>query len=65
MLGDITLLGLENGQCDDLTPYREGWRKTREGSLTAYVRAGRMKGEALVHLWTESGLSLDRKITVV
>jgi len=65
VLGDITLLGLENGQCDDLTPYREGWRKTREGSLTAYVRAGRMKGEALVHLWTESGLSLDRKITVV
>ena len=60
--GDITLLGLENGQPDDLTPYSEAYRNTREGTLTAYLRAGKTKGNASVHVWTEDGLKADVKI---
>ena len=62
ILGDVSLLGLENGRPDDLTPYAEPFRTTREGSLTAYIRAGETEGEALLHFWTESGLTADQKI---
>lgn len=62
VLGDIVLLGLENGRPDDLTPYSESFRLTREGTLTAYFRAGTKPGIASVHLWTDSGLSTSLKI---
>ena len=52
VLGNLTLLGLENGQPDDLTPYSESFRMTREGTLTAYFRAGSVPGSASVHLRT-------------
>ena len=65
VLGDIVLLGLENGLPDDLTPYSEAYRLTREGTLTAYFRAGTKPGTASVHLWTDSGLSASRKIRLV
>lgn len=65
VLGDLELLGLENGQSDDLTSYAECFRKTREGTLTAYVRAGSLPGKAIVHCWTEGGLSADWKVTLV
>ena len=63
-LGDLRLLGLENGRPDDLTPYSETFRLTREGSLTAYLRAGEIEGKALIHLWTESGLETDISIAM-
>ena len=62
VLGDLCLLGLENGIPDDLTPYSENHRRTREGSLTAYLRAGEIAGKAAVHLWTDSGLTADLKL---
>ena len=64
VLGDLTLLGLENGQPDDLTPYPSPYRRTREGSLTAYARAGILPGKIQLHCWTESGLKADWKGTV-
>ena len=65
VLGDITLLGLENGQPDDLTAYSEHFRKTREGTLTAYIRAGTTPGTASVHFRTDSGLEAVQKIRLV
>ena len=61
VLGSCTLLGLENGRPDDLTPYPEHYRMTREGTLTAYLRAGETRGEGTVHVRTASGLRADWK----
>ena len=63
-VGDLKMLGLENGLPDDLTPYGECWRVTREGTLTAYFRAGEIGKRALIHCWTASGLEADLRITL-
>ena len=62
IVGDLTLLGLESGCPDDLTAYSEPFRMTREGSLTAYFRAGSVPGAAYIHFRTDSGLHAVRKI---
>ena len=62
VLGSLTLLGLENGRPDDLTPYSESFRLTREGTLTAYLRAGTVPGTAMVHFRTDNGLHAVRRI---
>ena len=56
VLGDLEILGLENGLPDDLTPYREPFRSTGEGTLTVYLRKGNTAGEALILARTDSGL---------
>ena len=56
IVGDMHLLGIENGQPDDLTPYAESFRKTLDGRAIAYLRAGRVSGSATLHVWTDSGL---------
>ena len=61
-VGDLTLLGLENGQCDDLTPYSENRRSTREGTLTAYLRIGKESGEKTVTFRTKSGLTASQHL---
>ncbi|MBR3106721.1 MAG: DUF4982 domain-containing protein [Clostridia bacterium] len=55
-VGDIKLVGIENGRPDDLTPYTEAYRSTLDGSAVAYLRAGRVPGPASLHVWTASGL---------
>ena len=65
VLGGLTLLGLENGRPDDLTAYSEPFRLSREGTLTAYFRAGQIPGTAYVHFATDSGLHASRKISLV
>ena len=45
--GKATLLGLENGNISDLTPYTSDSRKTCEGKLAIYVRKF---GEADIHI---------------
>ena len=62
ILGDLALLGLENGTPDDLTPYREAYRATREGSLTVYLRAGCTGGNATVRIWSESGIAAETEV---
>lgn len=59
--GEYTLLGLENGRPDDLTPYAQPSRLTREGTLAAYLRAGENPGEGILHVRTASGLHADWK----
>ena len=56
VIGDLTLMGLENGRPDDLTPYTENSRETLDGRAIAYLRAGRMAGAAECHVWTAGGL---------
>ena len=63
-LGDAEILGIENGCPDDLTPYPEKYRKTLDGRAIVYVRAGRTKGKALLHVFTEDGLSGDCEIEI-
>lgn len=65
ILGDLALMGLENGRPDDLTAYSEPFRLTREGTLTAYFRAGRAAGTASIHFRTDSGLHAVQKIRLV
>lgn len=43
-----TLLGLENGDVADLTPYNSNYRCTREGRLIVYVKPGE-KGILRIH----------------
>ncbi len=58
-IGDVVILGLENGLPDDLTPYPESFRVSREGVLTVYLRPGKHPAGARVIAWTESGLSAE------
>ena len=59
VLGDCSLLGLENGRPDDLTCYAENHRLTREGTLTVYLRAGKSKGTGILHIRTSGGLQAN------
>ena len=59
VLGDLALLGIENGVPDDLTPYAESHRRTLDGRAIAFLRAGLLPGDAAVHVWTESGLRAE------
>ena len=56
IVGDMHLLGIENGRPDDLTPYAEPFRTSLDGRAVAYLRAGRVSGSATLHVWTDSGL---------
>ncbi|MBR0465145.1 MAG: DUF4982 domain-containing protein [Clostridia bacterium] len=56
-VGDVEILGMENGRPDDLTPYSEKARMTLEGRAVVYVRAGRTPGSARLYARTASGLT--------
>lgn len=64
-LGDLTLLGIENGKPDDLTPYSTPFRTTLDGQAILYLRCGMAKGNALLRVWTDSGLSADLPIPIL
>lgn len=53
--GECEFLGMENGYCDDLTPYRSRTRKTNSGRLIAYIRASKIPSRITV---TASGKNL-------
>ena len=57
VMGDMRLIGIENGRPDDLTPYTEDHRMTLGGRAIAYVRAGQSGGEARICAFTRSGLT--------
>ena len=58
-IGNLTLLGIENGIPDDLTPYGESYRSTLDGRAITYLRAGCTPVPARLHVFTDSGLSAD------
>ena len=62
VLGDVAILGMENGLPDDLTPYSEHYRTTGEGTLTVYLRKGKSEGKALIYARTESGLEAEYRL---
>lgn len=57
--GDAELLGLENGNGTDLTPYSSNYRSTLDGRMIAYVRAGVHPEEIKLHAYTEDGIQAD------
>ena len=57
VLGDLELLGMENGIPDDLTPFSAPYRSTRNGRMIVYLRrTGPGCGDECVFLRTASGL---------
>ncbi len=64
VLGDVTVLGIENGRPDDLTPYSEPFRTTSCGRAIVYLRAGTVPGEAALHIRTDSGVRGVCRLTV-
>ncbi|MCE5342333.1 MAG: DUF4982 domain-containing protein [Eubacteriales bacterium] len=54
--GDVTLLGIENGNPQDLTPFSSAARPLYRGYATCYLRAGTLPCEAGLTVWTHSGL---------
>ena len=56
ILGDGEILGVENGQPDDLTPYSEKYRATFMGRAVVYIRAGMLAGDITLRAYTRSGL---------
>ncbi|MBQ3705449.1 MAG: DUF4982 domain-containing protein [Clostridia bacterium] len=56
-VGDLALLGMENGRPDDLTPYPSPYRLTREGSVTVYLRGGEVPGKVSCHFRTQDSLT--------
>ena len=62
LTGDIRLLGLENGRPDDLTPYAETFRMTREGTLTIYLRRGKRQGRGTLHVFTDGGPAAELEL---
>lgn len=57
LVGDATILGVENGAPDDLTPYAAPYRATLYGKAIVYVRAGLTPGDIVLHARTAGGLS--------
>nr|MBR4281109.1 DUF4982 domain-containing protein [Clostridia bacterium] len=57
VLGDAVILGIENGRPDDLTPYPEKHRLTKQGRAIVYLRAGVLPGKVTLHAYTLSGLA--------
>ena len=57
LVGDATILGVENGAPDDLTPYAAPYRATLYGKAIVYVRAGLTPGDVVLHARTAGGLS--------
>lgn len=64
-VGDIALLGIENGRPDDLTPYAENRRATLDGRAIAYLRAGTCPGKAALHVLAASGLRAECEIGLI
>ena len=56
ILGDAVILGIENGIPNDLTPYPEKHRQTKQGRAIVYLRAGTLPGDVTLHAYTMSGL---------
>ena len=54
VLGDVEILGIENGAPDDLTPYPARYRSTLDGKAMVYLRVN--GGRCSLHAWTKSGL---------
>ena len=64
-VGDITLLGIENGKPDDLTPYAENRRATLDGRAIVYLRAGTCPGKAVLHVHAASGLRSECGVELI
>ena len=57
ILGDARILGIENGNPADLTPYSEKHRKTFRGKAIVYVRTGNIHDNITLFAYTKDGLN--------
>ena len=56
LVGDGALLGIENGDPRDLTPFPSATRPLYRGLAVVYLRVGTLGGTLDIHAWTRSGL---------
>ncbi len=56
VMGDVALLGIENGNPQDVTPFTSAVRPLYQGHAVCYLRAGTLPGEVPLTVWTRSGL---------
>ncbi len=64
ILGDMALLGIENGDPKDLTPFASASRPTYQGRAVAYLRAGTLAGDVELCAWTRGGLRQTLRFTL-
>lgn len=62
--GPIEILGIENGDLSDLTPYFDNRRKMYKSKLLVYLRSKREVGEAFIRLRSQSLESAEVKISI-
>lgn len=65
LVGPGTLLAIENGRPDDLTPFTERTRLTRNGRAIIYVRAGIRPGIIRLFAVRDDGISGDVLLTTM
>ncbi|WP_091500119.1 glycoside hydrolase family 2 TIM barrel-domain containing protein [Amphibacillus marinus] len=63
--GPIEVLGIENGDLTDLTPYFAAHRKFYHGRVLIYVRSKTEPGEATVHISSTGATATNVKFTIV
>ena len=60
--GDATVIGFENGNPADLTPFASPARPTWHGRAVIYLRAGTLPCEITLTAWTRGGLKKSIKL---
>ena len=63
LLGDAAIIGIENGNPSDLTPYSEKSRKTFRGRSIVYIRTGTLHNEITLYAFTDDGIDTKIKFT--
>ena len=62
LTGDAEIVGIENGNPQDLTSYKEKYRNTYSGRAIVYIRAGTIQGDITLHAYTKDNLKTSLKI---
>jgi len=65
LIGDAQIIGIENGDPQDLTPYPSRERRTYRGQAIVYVRAGDAGGEAKLIARAENGALAEAEVAII
>lgn len=63
--GSIEILGIENGNLSDLTPYSESYRNFHKGHLLIYIRSKKEKGKATIHIGSTNARNTKVSYTMI
>ncbi|MEK4565996.1 glycoside hydrolase family 2 TIM barrel-domain containing protein [Alkalihalobacillus sp. FSL R5-0424] len=63
--GAIEVIGIENGNLSDLTPYSASYRNVHKGRLLIYIRSKTEKGKAVVHIRNINAMNTKVSYTMI